>query len=278
MKTVRSTPRFLFPFLLAAIVPVTALPAFAYTGGEGMTLLWKCDETGALAQVADASGNGNAGTVNGTLAGTADGVSGGAFTGFTSAANTVSFETGQEWPARFTLQLWLRNPGNAAANVIAVGGATKNANRPWQLQVSAPDVAGNRTLALVYQSWIGTTQTFTSEPFKWERDTWYQLTLAWSSTQVRYKDKDGKEKVETGVGFKIYLTPAGSDEANFLFGGTTARARCGGKATQLFTVGGAGRGYYKEQVAGSFGGDIDEVVLWLGKILTDAQLNAGLKP
>ncbi|MDR1284285.1 MAG: LamG domain-containing protein [Opitutaceae bacterium] len=250
----------------------------ACTGSEGMTLLWKCDETGASTQVVDASVNGNAGTINGALASVADGISGSALTGFTSAVNTVSFATGQEWPARFTLQLWLRNPGNAAANVIAVGGATNNANRPWQLHVSAPDASGNRTLALVFQSWIGTTQTFASELFKWERDTWYQLALAWSSTQVRYKDKDGKEKVETGVGFKIYLTPAGAEEANFLFGGTTARARCGGKATQLFTIGGASRGYYPGQVAGHFGGDIDEVALWLDKTLTDAQLAKSLKP
>lgn len=42
----------------------SAVPLHAYSGNEGMTLLWKCDESGAtgtFTQVVDATGHGNPG-------------------------------------------------------------------------------------------------------------------------------------------------------------------------------------------------------------------------
>ncbi len=282
-------PRILFPLTVFVLVFPSLQPDAlgagkkkgASKGDEVVMINWKCDDPSPVKQAKDATPANKDGTITGRITGGIPGISGTAFSGFTSETSTISRDIGQQWPDRFAFQLWLRNPGNAAVNVIAVGGSTQNASRLWQLQVSGPDANGQRTMTLIWQLHTGQCQTFTSDPFKWEKNTWHHLALSRFNVFIRCKEPGQKKEFgERGAGFRVWLTPAGADEVKFLFGGTTSRApvELNDKDAQLFTVGASRPGPHKEQPGGCFGGDIDEISLQLGRALYEAHLNPALFP
>ncbi|EIP97997.1 hypothetical protein OpiT1DRAFT_02447 [Opitutaceae bacterium TAV1] len=261
-------------FILSALAAATIGLIGAPLPSHAQTILWKLDDTATPLTATDSSGNGNDGTVYGNVTGGgASGVSGTAFSGFTSAAsnirNTLGTGAGR---ANLTLSLWFTNPGSSGHNTLVGLGkdSLTNSDRAWEIFLSDADPAGARTLTFLYGQNSGFSRAYQSTTFTIESDAWYYLALVYQ----------GSTTSTTGSDFTIYLAKQGDDSLGTpLLSGTTV-ALYTATANNTLYVGGVTEAYhgggdrYEHFVAGYFGGGIDQVSVWKDTLLDASQLDA----
>ncbi|RRJ95215.1 hypothetical protein Ga0100231_013755 [Opitutaceae bacterium TAV4] len=258
--------------------PVLIPTPTLHWGLDAITAFTDPDTSATSNIVLDSAGNSNNGSLPATgsnLTASTNGILRGSLTGFTSETSRVFYGTGITNPlatsTKISMSLWLKNPGSQERNIIAgLGANTSSGNNSVQLWVSAEDAdTHQRKLGLTWGDWNGQHTVYLSDAFTWEADTWYHFAAVFSKTATKqiysYTVYLTKEN-ETGLG-----TP--------IFSGLTPDTTTGPATGAVFYVGAQPRSYSNTKpnplaTGGYFGGNIDEVSLWLGAALTQEQLNA----
>ncbi|WP_043584218.1 PEP-CTERM sorting domain-containing protein [Geminisphaera colitermitum] len=191
------------------------------------------------------------------------------FTGFTSTASRITY-TSDSVSADYTLSLWLKNPGNNTANNIFVNGSTGTSNRPLQVWVGADNIEGHEGERQVFVGFHGYTGSsilsFNSDYIEWKADTWYQLALVFNNNSPSSKDS-----------ITVYLTEKGATTIGTPIINVTTDVSRSSTNTATWAFGGVAQGYYGAiEPSGYFGGQIDDIKLWKGVLLSADQLSANL--
>jgi hypothetical protein len=251
-----------------------ALPAVV-RAGPAPTLTWHFDESGATptaddATADDAGPNEHDGVSAGKVTGGAAGIMSKAYSGFTSPDSNVSANlnpTGNVFQnASFSFTAWVKNPDLKSGNALIARAANANLGSghdvPWQLWVDA-----DGAINLGVQDWEGKGKVYTSAKLNWTADQWYHVAVT-----VAFSDVDGRSQT-----FKVYVTPAGSAKVGPpTLEGTYKNGSAGLSNGSTIVIGAGQGGFYPFAPAGSFGGQIDEVNLWVGTTLSTEDLNSTL--
>lgn len=232
--------------------------------------------TVALSYGSDAFVSPEGGTATAVLGGNATGGTSGTgvnyttpFTGFTSTASRITY-TSDSVSADYTLSLWLKNPGNNTTNNIFANGSTASSNRPLQVWVGADNVEGHEGERQVFVGFHGYTGSsilsFNSDYIEWKVDTWYQLALVFNNNSPSSKDS-----------ITVYLTEKGATTIGTPIINVTTDVSRSSSNTATWAFGGIAQGYYPAIAPGGyFGGQIDDIKLWKGVLLSTDQLSANL--
>jgi hypothetical protein len=251
---------------LALALPATVMAA------PTPTLTWHLDETGATTTADDAVNN-HDGTRAGNVTNGAAGVLGTAYSGFTSTTSNVrsaELSVNAFQQANFSFTAWVKNPDLTSGTAFIARGDDLRPNDgldvPWQLWVD-----GDGAIKLGVQDWNGHNMTYTSAGMTWT-DQWYQVALTEAFTQDNFGPFLRHEA------FKVYVTPAGSTTVgtpvlDVVY--TDASGGGLGNGGNLAVGAGAG-GSFSNVPDGFFGGQIDEVNLWIGSTLSTDDLNSTL--
>lgn len=264
------------------ITRVCLMALFALVGApilSAQDLIWNFDETGVPVTAKDSSSNGRDGIISGKVSFVFQGLSGGAYGGFTTPDSQVLWQAGGEeykelGRTNITLALWLKNPGHYERNTIAGVGNPGVHNRSWEIWLGKPDSAGRRTLNLSWGNWKGESQNYTAEdPVSFEPDAWYFLAMTWQQVGQEftrecsiYLAKQGSASLGEPV-FHVVVgdgVDAGPADARAFYVGGNITGWPGPESDTMFA---------KNFKDGYFGGIIDQVSLWLNRILTPKELN-----
>ncbi|MDR1279887.1 MAG: LamG domain-containing protein [Opitutaceae bacterium] len=285
------------------IIPTTVLVAILTLAGTSPgnaqtdavvipapTLEWNFDNatiTDGAGTAPDATGNDHAGAIKGNVTTTPAGISGGALTGFSSAASTVTYATGTKNllnDGSLTTTFWFKNPGATTTSnrtlLAGIGSPDAGGDRTLEIWLGATDEeTGQRTVNLSYGNWNGGNSITTSTTgMTFASDTWYQLAFVWQKTG---------SLSTTAFSYSVYLTSENAAELDAPLLSTTLNVGNGTgpadgdknltKGGTVFYVGGYSAGYYASFKPAGFLGEnssLDEVSLWIGSALTLEQLNA----
>ena len=257
--------------ILLTAFALTQYASAALSAGDGMTLLWHFDDTGAVNTLQDASGNGNHGTVraNSQLRITQE-----SNLGFSCRILNRDAEISTDLSAfgedtfsqrDWTLFFRFRNPtlSSNSSMFVARGstGTAEGSATSWNLAFMPTNAQYRGCMRLALFGDNGTAVPLLTEIPDWRQDVWYTLAIVSSATNGLHN-------------YKIYLSPDTAGTIGHPILDSTPTSITNLASGPYFIFGGARNGAETLAYGGYFNANVDETALWLGRALRAEELNA----